>query len=78
MFPAKILLFGEYSLMQGSNALAIPFRNYFGEWSRSTFDTGSAPLLLEFANYLENKQNGIPFKIDIQKFKKDISLNLCF
>lgn len=27
-FPAKILLFGEYSLMHGSRALTIPFREY--------------------------------------------------
>lgn len=32
VFFAKILLFGEYSLLAGSRALTIPFRNYSARW----------------------------------------------
>ncbi len=31
-FFAKILLFGEYSLMHGSNALSVPCKKYHAEW----------------------------------------------
>ena len=31
-FPAKILLFGEYTVLNGSQALAIPFHQWKGEW----------------------------------------------
>ncbi len=31
-FPAKILLFGEYTVLNGSQALAIPMHQWKGEW----------------------------------------------
>lgn len=39
-YPAKLLIFGEYTIINNSEALAIPFRRFGGEWS---FDeTGNA------------------------------------
>ena len=32
IFPAKILLFGEYTIINGGSALAIPFDQYQGQW----------------------------------------------
>lgn len=32
-FPAKVLLFGEYTILSGSRALAIPFSKFSGKWS---------------------------------------------
>lgn len=32
-FPAKILLFGEYTILNGSKALAVPFHQVNGLWS---------------------------------------------
>ncbi len=31
-FPSKILLFGEYTVTTGSDALAIPFGEFYGKW----------------------------------------------
>ncbi len=31
-FPAKILLFGEYTVLNGSQALAVPLHQWKGEW----------------------------------------------
>ncbi|MEO6132170.1 MAG: hypothetical protein ABIQ02_10000 [Saprospiraceae bacterium] len=31
-YPAKLLLFGEYSVLNGSQALAVPLKQYFGQW----------------------------------------------
>ena len=47
-YPAKILLFGEYTVIKGSKALAIPFRQFRGEWQQvGKKDT----TLLEFLSY---------------------------
>ncbi len=32
LFPAKILLFGEYTVLNGSQALAIPLHKWHGQW----------------------------------------------
>ena len=34
-FPAKLILLGEYSVLVGSMALAMPFNRYFGRWAVS-------------------------------------------
>lgn len=39
-FPAKILLLGEYTILNGSRALALPYPELGGNWSFE--DTGSA------------------------------------
>jgi mevalonate kinase len=31
--PAKLLLFGEYTILSGSNALALPLFDFYGEWT---------------------------------------------
>ncbi len=33
-FPAKVLLFGEYTILNGSKALAIPYWSHSGKWSQ--------------------------------------------
>ncbi len=32
-YPSKILLFGEFTILNGSKALAVPWNEYFGKWS---------------------------------------------
>jgi len=34
-FPAKVLLFGEYTILNGSKALALPYEAYSGKWTYS-------------------------------------------
>ncbi len=34
-YPSKILLFGEYSVLRGSQALAIPYAQFGGRWAYS-------------------------------------------
>jgi mevalonate kinase len=34
IFPSKVLLFGEYSVIRGSKALAMPFGRFSGRWTR--------------------------------------------
>ncbi|NND07204.1 MAG: hypothetical protein HKN87_12565 [Saprospiraceae bacterium] len=32
-YPAKILLFGEYTVLHGGSALAVPYHRYVGRWA---------------------------------------------
>ena len=50
VYNAKILLFGEYTVIQGSPALAIPFSGFSGRWR--TNRPAEAPDLLPFVQYL--------------------------
>ena len=34
-YPAKLLLFGEYSIINNSLALAIPYQKFYGKWAKS-------------------------------------------
>ncbi len=80
-FPAKLLLFGEYTVIQGSEALAVTFRRYFGNWAFDSSATKNQQKnLLKWNSYLsalqtEEKQL---FEIDIDAFEKDLEKGLIF
>lgn len=78
IYPAKILLFGEYSLMYGSHALAVPFWNFSGRWSQNHKNAGFTLALLKFAAYLEENQSTAPFVVNIQGFKNDLKDGVYF
>lgn len=40
--PSKILLFGEYTVLNGSRALAIPWYEYSGQWSLEKYTQSEA------------------------------------
>lgn len=40
-FPAKVLLLGEYTILNGSKALALPYHDLEGKWSFEQRDQGS-------------------------------------
>jgi mevalonate kinase len=79
VFPAKVLLFGEYTVLMGSSALAIPFNHYSGQWK---YYSKIDPVLQDWVNKLHQLkvdlspflfldefeqavQNGLNFKSDI-------------
>lgn len=78
MFPSKILLFGEYSLLYGSDALSVPYQYFFGNWSKSAYCTEMTYLLVQYANYLEGKQADLPFDVDLKRFRTDVAEGLYF
>lgn len=52
-YPSKLLLFGEYTVIQGGEALAIPYPRFGGTWIRiAPEDNPHLSKLLEFAAYL--------------------------
>ncbi|GAP69112.1 mevalonate kinase [Bacteroidales bacterium 6E] len=81
-FPAKILLFGEYSILEGSMALAIPYPSFSGFLKIDDTPSGklineSGILLQGFCNFLKQKHTHFPF-LDIYRFEDDIKKGLIF
>jgi mevalonate kinase len=49
-FPAKLLLFGEYTVLSGSQALAVPLSRWSGRWEKGI--ASSASPLIQYATWL--------------------------
>ena len=78
-YYSKILLFGEYTTILGSKALAIPYSQFYGSWKFKTGNAGQKALLETFLNYvlsisdlelkkeafLEDLEHGLYFDSDI-------------
>lgn len=86
LFSAKILLFGEYSLLCGSMALSIPFDQFHGKLVNSTGTTvsdenkNSNKHIKDFLNFLLNleKKKELAFAINTSQLLKDVDSGLFF
>ena len=79
MIPAKILLFGEYTIIKGTQALVIPFPHFGGEWKYVEKNENALEKqmdLAQFADFLA--QENLPVKFDTSRFYKDLSEGLYF
>jgi mevalonate kinase len=85
-FNSKILLFGEYSIIQDSMGLTLPYNEFNGKLTfdanemNEQFVSESNEHLVEFAQYIQNlldtKKLNINF--DIEAFKKDVANGMYF
>ena len=84
LFYAKILLFGEYGIIQNSMGLSIPFNFYKGKLVfsglSSSEETESNKSLSKFYTYLVSKSEETELfpKLNLTKFKEDIDKGLTF
>lgn len=82
LFYAKILLFGEYGIIEDSQGLTLPYSFYKGTMKfsdlNSEFEKKSNESLLKYSKYLDNLELPNDFKLDISAFKKEISEGLFF
>lgn len=88
IFYAKILLFGEYSIMCDSMALTVPYTHFRGElsfinedkYTNLKFAEDSNKSLRLFLDYLANlqKRKELLFNIDLEAFKMDVDHGLYF
>ena len=82
LFYAKILLFGEYGIIEDSQGLTLPFSYYKGAFKFSDlnaeFEKKSNQHLQKYAQYLEDL--GLPeeFQLNVADFQKDIQDGLFF
>ena len=87
-FYAKILLFGEYSILCDSMGLSIPFTHFKGELNFHEGELGTAPefvresnqSLKDFAAHLRElrEKGSLLFEIDIDRLDEDIARGLFF
>ncbi len=68
-YPAKLLLFGEYTIIQGAKALAVPLTNYRGQWVTDAVSKTQQQGLSKLLNYLQEKYKD---QYDISAFEKVI------
>ena len=78
-YHSKVLLFGEHTVVKGSQALAMPLNKHFGTWQFATDATETQKLqqkLPQFEQYLQKQK----FKkvLDIANFSKELSEGLYF
>ena len=82
LFYAKILLFGEYGIIEDSQGLTLPYSFYKGTLkfsdNHSDFEKKSNESLQKYSDYLANLELSKDFKIDVEAFKKDIEKGLFF
>lgn len=74
-FPAKILLFGEYTILFGSPAIAVPIRNFTSKWEYSDAPHPSHVHLQNLLQYLKKEQCSF---IDLRAFEKEMQKGLLF
>lgn len=82
-FKSKILLFGEYGLMKGANALSMPFPEFKGKLSFDKENINSAlsnQSLTAFLNYLlDNKVNEkLNYPLNLNRFREEAALGIWF
>ncbi len=75
-FPAKILLLGEYTILNGSKALALPHWPLMGAWSFENPDSG--PSLSSRKSLLAFIESSRARGIDLELMKKDYQKGLWF
>jgi mevalonate kinase len=82
LFYAKILLFGEYGIIEDSQGLTLPYSFYKGALKfselESDFEKESNVSLQKYADYLKDLVLPDFYQINISKFQKDIRKGLFF
>ncbi len=82
LFYAKILLFGEYGIIEDSQGLTLPYSYYKGTLKfsdlKNDFEKKSNLSLKKYSDYLINLDLPNSFQLNVQDFQKDIKNGLFF
>ena len=82
LFYAKIILFGEYGMIENSQGLVVPYSFYKGTLKFSDLDNDfekkSNQSLEKYSNYLADLELPSDFKVNVDSFKNDIEKGLFF
>ncbi len=80
-YTSKLLLFGEHTIIKGSQALAMPLPHFFGSWKYTTDDIEKLQMdLPAFVDYLEKLKNvnELLCNLNISKFREELNKGLYF
>ena len=75
-YSGKLLLFGEYTTIRGSKALAMPLPLFKGQWKQAQTINTNIPSLSDFIHYIEANSWGAA--INVKRFRKEINNGLYF
>ena len=82
LFYAKILLFGEYGIIEDSQGLTLPYSFYKGTLKFSDLDNDfekkSNQSLEKYSKYLSELELPSDYKLDVRSFQNDIEKGLFF
>lgn len=82
LFYAKILLFGEYGIIEDSQGLTLPYSFYKGTLKfsslESDFEKKSNGHLKKYADYLTTLELPEGFSLNVEEFQKEITSGLFF
>lgn len=82
LFYAKILLFGEYGIIEDSQGLTLPYSFYKGTLKFSDLDNDfekkSNQSLEKYSKYLSDLELPSEYQLDIKSFQQDIRKGLFF
>lgn len=79
-YYAKLLLFGEYTIIRGAQALAMPLQQYSGSWRFAKDDEPVPHNLEEYVQYLMRlKDKGeLLTDMDLRRFEREVNKGLYF
>lgn len=77
IYPSKVLLFGEYTVLNGSQALAVPFSGNSGKWTRKkTVPEKYAAHFRDYLLWLRTANIGLGAgKLDTSRMEDDFRAN---
>ncbi|MBF5026382.1 mevalonate kinase family protein [Planobacterium oryzisoli] len=82
LFYAKILLFGEYGIIEDSQGLTLPYSFYKGALKFSSlqtdFERRSNESLKQYAHYLQTLELPLEYALDLKQLEKDLREGLFF
>lgn len=82
LYTGKILLFGEYGIIQDSMGLSIPYHPYKGSFKFDSSDKQQSDYsngeLKKFKDFLSKPDNGVDAEFDIERFSEDILSGMHF
>ena len=80
VYPSKLLLFGEFTVIKGSKALAIPYHKFSGRWAYHSSPEAPPPFqskLYALHHYLQSTAVGSKW-LDLTRFKTALDNGLYF
>jgi mevalonate kinase len=73
MFPCKLLLFGEYTILDEGAALAVPLKNFNARWSQGGDKWNTAAGLWALLDYLHDEK--LTDFYEVGRFEEDLQSN---
>lgn len=69
-YPAKVLLFGEHTILRGSQALAIPLWQRYSSWQKEGGELYQQASLIQLAEYLDQE---LPYLFHTNTLRADLA-----